>query len=193
MGKENMMRMVFLGAPGAGKGTQAQIFAADKGVAHISTGAMLRDAVSQGTELGKKVQPIIESGNLVPDDLMVALIAERIDQKDCVQGYILDGFPRTVVQAEALDKMLKTRGEALTDVVLFEVTEEAVLKRLEGRRSAEARADDNAAVQMERLRIYKQKTAPLIDYYQKSGQLITVNGDADIDEVQKRLISAVCK
>ena len=193
MGKENMMRMVFLGAPGAGKGTQAQIFAADKGIAHISTGAMLRDAVSQGTELGKKVQPIIESGNLVPDDLMVALIAERIDQEDCVQGYILDGFPRTVVQAEALDKMLKTRGEALTDVVLFEVTEEAVLKRLEGRRSAEARADDNAEVQMERLRIYKQKTAPLIDYYQKSGQLITVNGDADIDEVQKRLISAVCK
>ena len=188
-----MLRMIFLGAPGAGKGTQAQIFAADKGVAHISTGAMLRDAVSQGTALGQKVKPIMESGDLVPDDLMVALIAERIDQADCAQGYILDGFPRTVVQAEALDKMLKTRGEALTHVVLFDVTEEAVLKRLEGRRSAEARVDDNAEVQMERLRVYKQKTAPLIDYFQKSAQLINVNGDADIDEVQRRLIAAVCK
>lgn len=187
-----MMRMIFLGAPGAGKGTQAQIFAENNGVAHISTGAMLRDAVSRGTELGKKVRPIMEAGDLVPDDLMVALIAERIDQADCAQGYILDGFPRTVVQAETLDKMLMSRGEALTHVVLFDVTEEAVLKRLEGRRSIEARADDNAEVQMERLRVYKQKTAPLIDYYQKTGQLINVNGDADINEVQQRLIAAVC-
>ena len=189
----DMMRMIFLGAPGAGKGTQAQIFAGSKGVAHISTGAMLRDAVAQQTQLGLKVKPIMESGDLVPDDLMVALIAERIDQADCGQGYILDGFPRTVVQAESLDKMLQARGEVLTHVVLFDVTEEAVLKRLEGRRSVEARVDDNAEVQMERLRIYKQKTAPLIDYYQKTGQLINVNGDAEIDEVQSRLIAAVCK
>jgi adenylate kinase len=154
---------------------------------------MLREAVSEGTALGKKVAPIIEAGELVPDELMVALIEERIGQPDCKGGYILDGFPRTVVQAEALDKMLKSRNESLSHIVFFEVTEEAVLKRLEGRRTQESRADDNAEVQMERLRVYKQKTAPLIDYYKNKGQLININGDADIEQVQERLVSAICE
>ena len=186
-----MMRMVFLGAPGAGKGTQADLFAKGKGIAHISTGAMLRDSIVQGAQLGLKVKPILDSGGLVPDDLMVALIQERIQNADCNSGYILDGFPRTVPQAEALDEMLRARREKLTHVVMFDVSEAAVMSRLEGRRSSEARADDNVEVQKERIRVYQEKTAPLISYYEKAGQLIHVNGDADIAEVQSRLVRAV--
>ena len=188
-----MFRMIFLGAPGAGKGTQAQLFAAATKIAHISTGAMLRQAMDEKTALGLQVKPIVESGNLVPDSLMVDLIAERIAQSDCANGYILDGFPRTVAQAEALEAMLAKRQESITHVVMFDVTEEDVLKRLAGRRDHESRADDQAEVQKERLRVYREKTAPLIEYYSKKNQLTCVKGDAGIEVVQGRLREAVSK
>lgn len=183
-----MQRLIFLGAPGAGKGTQAKLLCEELELAHISTGEMLRAAVAEGTELGKKVGSIMESGQLVPDDLIVELIAERIKKPDCEKGYILDGFPRTVPQAEALGAML---GSAEVTVVLFEVTMEDVEARLANRRSAENRADDSDDVQRERLRVYQKQTAPLISFYEERGLLTTISGAGSIEEVYGRLKQAV--
>lgn len=183
-----MQRLIFLGAPGAGKGTQAKLLSEKFGLAHISTGEMLRAAVAEGSELGKKVASIMESGQLVPDALIVEIIKERISKPDCAKGYILDGFPRTVPQAQALDAML---GEQKVTVVLFEVTTEDVEKRLANRRSAENRADDSDEVQRERLRVYQEQTAPLIEFYEQRGMLVRVSGAGAIDEVQNRLLESI--
>lgn len=182
-----MMRLVFLGAPGAGKGTQAKILAENRNLAHISTGDMLRQAVSTGSEIGKQVKSIMESGQLVPDEMIVTIIKERIRQEDCQEGYILDGFPRTVPQAESLKKMLQEQDEDLSNVVLFDVSDEDLRARLENRRGAEARKDDSAEVQLERLRVYKEQTEPLIAFYEGLGMLSKVNGAGSIEEVQERL------
>jgi adenylate kinase len=178
-----------MGPPGAGKGTQAIRLAQDRGYAHISTGEMLRQAVASGSELGKQVAPIIEAGEYVTDDLMGKLIQERIAQPDCASGFILDGFPRTVVQAELLSELFK--DTPLSGVVLFTVSSAAVRARLENRRGAEERADDSVEVQMRRLEVYQEKTAPLIDYYRRQGSIIEVDGDGSIDEVYERLLKAV--
>ena len=183
-----MQRLIFLGAPGAGKGTQAKLLSDDKSLAHISTGEMLRAAVAEGSELGQKVASIMESGQLVPDEMIVEIIGERIQKPDCQNGYVLDGFPRTVPQAEALAAML---GSAEAKVILFEVTMEDVEARLANRRSEENRADDSDDVQRERLRVYQEQTAPLISFYEERGDLIKVSGAGSIEEVYQRLLQAM--
>lgn len=185
------MKVVFLGPPGAGKGTQAKLLAERKRIAHISTGEMLRAAVAAGSDLGKQVKDIIDSGKLVPDALMVALIQDRVKAVDCAEGYILDGFPRTVPQAEALAEMLKSNGVALDAVVYFEVSEADLLRRLEHRRGVEQRADDSVATQLERLRVYREQTAPLVDFYRAKGALTSVDAAGSVDEVYSKLDSAL--
>ncbi len=192
------MRLVLLGAPGAGKGTQAQFLVDAHGLAHLSTGDMLRAATAAGTEVGRRAKDIMDRGDLVPDDVMVEIIADRIDQPDCAKGFILDGFPRTVAQAEALDGLLETRGLALDAVVQIAVDEALLLARIE-KRAAEtggARADDTAETMKNRLAVYREQTAPVAAYYERKGALKSVNGMQDIaavrdeiDEVLKAVVS----
>ncbi|MBL7661768.1 adenylate kinase [bacterium] len=183
-----MKRIVFLGAPGAGKGTQAKLLSEHFAIQHISTGDMLRQAVKAGTALGREVQVLMESGKLVPDALMVKVIAERVALPDCEKGYILDGFPRTVPQAEALAQMLN--GAKLT-VVHFDVNDAAVAKRLQARRESENRVDDDAAVQLERLRVYREQTAPLINHYRSKTNLLDIDASGSVEEVFSELLVAL--
>jgi len=184
------MKTVFLGAPGAGKGTQAKRFARAQGIAHISTGDMLRAAVASGSALGLQAKKIMDDGQLVPDKLIVELIEERTQQADCRRGYILDGFPRTVEQAEALAVMLERRKESLDSVVLFDLAEEEVLRRLAYRRTVESRSDDSEETQLKRQRIYQEQTAPLIQYYRDQGVLKVVDAAGTIDQVYSALEQA---
>ncbi len=183
------MRVVLLGPPGAGKGTQAQRLVEQYGVVQLSTGDMLRAAVKAGTPLGMKVADIMARGALVPDDLVVAIVEARIDQPDAKRGFILDGFPRTVQQAEALDQLLKKKGLKLDAVIALQVDEDVLLHRIKNRiaqmraRGEPLRPDDNPDVLRERLTAYRTQTAPLFAYYGAKGLLKTVNGMASIDEV----------
>ena len=184
-------RLVFLGPPGAGKGTQAKLLAAEKSLIHISTGDMLRGAVTSGSELGKQVKAVIDSGQLVSDELMISIIEDRISQDDCKSGYVLDGFPRTVLQAQALEDLLKKRGESLAHVVLFDISEDELLRRLAHRRSVEGRVDDNEATQRERLKVYAESTLPLIAFYESLGLLRRVAALSSVEEVQANLSRAI--
>ncbi len=184
-------RVVFLGMPGAGKGTQAEKYSASEGIAHISTGAMLRAAVDSGSELGKKVAQIMQEGQLVPDELMVDIIEARTQEDDCQSGYILDGFPRTEQQARSLGEMLEKRSESLSSVVLFELSQDEVRRRLEKRRQEENRADDAADTQDERFRVYEAQTKPLIEYYENSGALVRVDASGTVEEVFSGLVKAL--
>jgi adenylate kinase len=183
------MRLILLGPPGAGKGTQAQRLAAKHKIIQLSTGDMLREAVKSGTPIGRKVQDIIAHGRLAPDDVVVDIVGQRIAEPDARNGFILDGFPRTVPQAAALDRILKARGLALDAVVELQMDEAALIKRIENRiaemkaRGETLRDDDNADVLHTRLKAYREQTAPVIAYYRKEGVLRTVNGMAGIPEV----------
>jgi adenylate kinase len=183
------MRLILLGPPGAGKGTQAQRLAAKHKIVQLSTGDMLREAVKSATPIGRKVQDIIAHGQLAPDSVVVDLVGQRIAEPDARHGFILDGFPRTVPQAAALDRILKGKGLALDAVIELQVNEEALLKRIESRiaemtaRGEPLREDDNAGVLHTRLKAYREQTAPLIAYYRQEGVLRTVNGMASISEV----------
>lgn len=205
------MKLILLGPPGAGKGTQAQRLQDEFGLKQLSTGDMLRAAVASGSDLGKKAKGIMESGGLVPDDLMVGLIEDRIGQPDCAQGFILDGFPRTTAQAEALDQMLAKRGWQLDHVIEMTVDEAVLTERIVGRfscakcgagyhdkykptkvagvcdacgsREFTRRADDNAETVRSRLMAYYRETAPLIGYYFAKGKLKTVDGMGSIEQV----------
>ena len=183
------MRLILLGPPGAGKGTQAQRLVAKYGIVQLSTGDMLRAAVKAGTSVGRQAQEIMARGGLVPDDVVVEIVAQRIAQPDAHKGFILDGFPRTVLQAAALDRMLAERNLALDGVIELRVDEDALIKRIERRieemkaRGEALREDDNPEVLHRRLKAYREQTAPLIDYYRDKGALITVNGMAPIPEV----------
>jgi adenylate kinase len=183
------MRLILLGPPGAGKGTQAQRLVEKNGIPQLSTGDMLRAAVKAGTEVGKRAKAVMDAGGLVSDEIVNAIVAERIDQPDCARGFILDGYPRTLPQADAVDAMLKKRGLALDAVIELVVDDEALVGRI-AKRAEQARAsgqpvrkDDDPAVFPERLREYYKKTAPLTGYYYAKGMLRTVDGMADIDAV----------
>jgi adenylate kinase len=183
------MRLILLGPPGAGKGTQAQRLVEKHRIVQLSTGDMLRAAVAAGTPVGLRAKSIMEAGQLVPDEVVVAIIADRIDQPDCKRGFVLDGFPRTVPQAEALERLLAERGLELDGVVELKVDEGILLDRIETRikqmtaRGEKLRADDNPEVLKGRLAAYRAQTAPLVDHYQTKGMLKTVDGMAAIDEV----------
>jgi len=183
------MRLILLGPPGAGKGTQAQRLITKHGIVQLSTGDMLRAAVAAGTSVGLRAKTIMERGELVPDEVVVAIIADRIGQADARRGFVLDGFPRTVPQAQALDRLLAERGLKLDAVIELKVDEGILLKRIEKRvaemaaRGERIRADDNPDVLKGRLFAYRAQTAPLVDYYADKGMLRSVDGMAAIDEV----------
>ena len=183
------MRLILLGPPGAGKGTQAQRLISKYGIVQLSTGDMLRAAVAASTPVGLRARAIMERGELVPDEVVVAIIADRIDQPDASAGFVLDGFPRTVAQAEALDRLLAERGLRLDGVIELKVDEGILIRRIEKRvaemtaRGEKVRSDDNPEVLRDRLAAYRRQTAPLTDYYAAKGQLQSVDGMAAIDEV----------
>lgn len=185
------MRLILLGPPGAGKGTQAQRIQDRFGACQLSTGDMLRAAVAAGTPVGLIAKDIMERGELVPDEVVVNIISERIDAPDCARGFILDGFPRTVAQAEALDALLADKDMALDAVVELAVDESILVERIEKRaRETEGgpRADDNVEALRKRLEVYREQTAPLIDYYEGTGLLKRVDGMADIDTVSAEIV-----
>lgn len=185
------MNLILLGPPGAGKGTQAKRLVDERGFAQLSTGDMLRAAVSAGTELGVKAKAIMDAGDLVSDDIVVGMIAERIQQPDCKDGFILDGFPRTVAQAEALDKMLDAKGLAIDHVFEMQVNEEILFDRIRQRISetpeAERRSDDTEDTLRKRLVVYREQTAPIIPHYKSKGALKSVDGMAAIEDVAAEL------
>ncbi len=174
------MRILILGPQGSGKGTQARLIAAAHGAPHVATGEILRSAVADGTELGLRVQPILERGDLVPDDLMVELIRARLSAED---GFVLDGFPRTVPQAEALDAMLDEIGKPLDVVLLLEASDDVSLARLRDRRAEEGRTDDAPDAIRNRLRLYHELTEPAVARYREEGRLVAVDGEQTVEEV----------
>jgi len=191
------MRLILLGPPGAGKGTQAQRLVVKYGIVQLSTGEALRAAVQAGTPVGRQVQEIIAGGNLVPDDMVLDIVEQRIAQPDARKGFVLDGFPRTVPQAAALDRMLQANGLALDVVLELRVDEAALLKRIESRaaemtaRGEPRREDDNAEVLRTRLKAYREQTAPLIAYYRQRRVLRTLDGMASIEEVAAEIDKAL--
>ncbi len=205
------MRVAFLGPPGAGKGTQARELAREWGVPHVATGDMLRDAAAAGTPLGREAKGYMDKGALVPDDVIIRMIAERLRRPDAGRGFLLDGFPRTIAQAEGLEHLLKDLGQSLERVVYFEVSEPELLRRLTGRRVCRAcqtafhlvsapptkagvcdrcggqlyqREDDSEATVRHRLGVYARQTAPLLDWYRGRGLLVSVPGEGPIETIR---------
>lgn len=212
------MYLVFLGAPGAGKGTQAADVAHKLNMVHISSGDLFRDALGKGTELGKKAKSYMERGELVPDEVTTQMVLERLAAPDCARGVILDGFPRNLTQAQALDKALKREKKAVDKVILLEVSGEELIKRLSGRRICRncqavyhimnsppkvagkcdkcggelyQRPDDNVETIKNRREVYSVQTAPLIDYYRKQGKLAEVRGEGGVDVVSGKIIEVL--
>jgi adenylate kinase len=187
------MRLILLGPPGAGKGTQAQRLVHRHGIVQLSTGDMLRAAVKARTPIGRKAEAIMARGELVPDDVVVAIVSDRIDEPDARKGFILDGFPRTVAQAEALERLLAEKRLRLDAVVELQVDEGALLKRLESRiaqmvaRGEPVRPDDNPEALKTRLQVYRTQTAPLIAFYGKKGLLKSIDGMAAIEAVARAI------
>ena len=185
------MRIVLLGPPGAGKGTQAAQVACRFGCPHIATGDIFRANVAEGTELGRAAQEYMDRGDLVPDEVVIAMVMERLAESDCDGGFVLDGFPRTVNQAEALDRRLVDLGSPLETALSFDVTEEELLRRLAGRAAAQHRADDAEQTIRHRLEVFAIKTRPLIDYYAHRGLLVPVDAIGPIEVVTKRILAAI--
>lgn len=212
------MYIILLGAPGAGKGTQAAMVAQELNLVHIATGDLFRQAVEQGTELGMEAKSYMEKGMLSPDEMTIRIVLERMSAPDCESGVIFDGFPRNLKQAEALDEVLAKQGKAIDEVVYINVSEEELLKRLSGRwicRNCQApyhaidsppkvwgkcdlcggelyqRPDDTTQIVKQRLQVYFAQTAPLIDYYTQASKLLKVSGKGSVDEVGKRMVTAL--
>ena len=187
------MNIILFGPPGAGKGTQAEILVRDRGMVQLSTGDMLRAAIAAGSELGLQAKAIMDVGELVSDDIMIGMIAERMEEDDCASGVILDGFPRTVAQAQALDIMFADKGISLDRVIEVAVDETALFARIE-KRAAEtggARSDDNADVLKARLKVYHENTAPVLPYYKDKGQLVSIDGMQTVEEVSSQIASCL--
>jgi adenylate kinase len=208
------MKLILLGAPGAGKGTQAELICERLNIPAISTGNMIREAMKNGTEMGKKAKAFVDAGNLVPDEVVIGIIKERLSEKDCENGFILDGFPRTIPQAEALDKM----GVGIDTVLSIEVADEKIVKRMSGRRVCEScgasyhteykkperegvcnscggnlicRKDDAPETVLDRLNVYHEQTEPLKDYYEKTGKLKTVEGQEELSDTTALVFKAL--
>jgi len=212
------VRIVLLGAPGTGKGTQGARLRERYGVAHVATGDLLREAVEQGTELGREAKRYMDAGQLVPDELVLGLVRERLDREGRDAGFLLDGFPRTVAQAEALERLLEERATPLDHVVLLDVSEEEIVERLSGRRVCSGcgrlyhvrfsppaeegvcdecgaelvvREDDREETVRKRLEVYRRKTQPLLDFYERRGLLRRVDGVGTVDKVAERVAAAL--
>lgn len=212
------MRIVLLGAPGSGKGTQAKKLMAEKNIPQVSTGDMLREAVAKGTRFGLKAKAVMDAGNLVPDEVVLGIISERLSQPDAENGFILDGFPRTTQQALDLEDLLDEMGTPLDTAVLMDVDFDILMKRLTGRRTCSLtgellnvyfssqeeldkctsaggeliqREDDNEETIGNRLTVYRENTEPLIDFYKQREKLVTINAEGEIDAVYERLLSAL--
>lgn len=185
------MNCILLGPPGAGKGTQAKVLVDNHGLVQLSTGDMLRAAVASGSDLGAQAKAVMDSGKLMPDDIMVEIISARIAEPDCANGFILDGFPRTTAQADALDKMLESKGLPLDHVIEISVDDAVLIDRINARVAetpeAERRDDDNAETLKHRLDVYHEQTAPILPYYESRGMLKKVDGMQSIDEVSKQI------
>jgi adenylate kinase len=191
------MNLILLGPPGAGKGTQAQVLSDKHGLVQLSTGDMLRAAVKAGSEIGKKAEAVMKSGGLVSDEIVIGIIADRIEQPDCARGFILDGFPRTLKQADALSALLTSKGRQLDAVVEIKVDDTILVSRIENRAretlaaGGTVRADDNAEALKTRLMAYYRETAPLIGYYFAYRMLRTVDGMAPVAEVSQQIEAAL--
>ncbi|MGE3541729.1 MAG: adenylate kinase [Candidatus Tectimicrobiota bacterium] len=185
------MNVILLGPPGAGKGTQSHKLCERYNIPEISTGDILRSAVQQGTPLGQEAQSYMVRGALVPDDIIIGIVQERLQQNDTKEGFILDGFPRTVPQAEALTKMSQAQNRAIEHVISIEVPQEELLQRLAGRRSAEGRQDDAEEAIRHRLEVYARDTLPLVDYYRRCGLLRVVPGVGTVEEIFQRIVSVL--
>jgi adenylate kinase len=183
--------VLLLGVQGSGKGTQAKRLASEYDIAHLSTGDMLRKAIAEGTELGRRVQPILEAGDLVPDDLMIDLIRERIQAPDTEGGFILDGFPRTMAQADALDSMLSEVDRPLTVVLELQVPDDVAIERLRRRGVEEGRSDDTPEAIANRIDLYHRETKPLVSHYRLAGNLVGIHGDRPENEVFTEIQQAV--
>jgi adenylate kinase len=184
-------RLLLLGPPGAGKGTQAQLLAERLGIPQISTGDMLRAAVAAGSEVGRRAKSYMDAGKLVPDEVVIGVAEQRLGQPDAKRGFILDGFPRTAAQADALDKLLPKLGVALESCVSLRVDEEELVKRLLKRAQIEGRTDDNEQTIRTRMQVYQESTAPLIAYYARRGVLVELDGEGSVPEVSKRIQQAL--
>lgn len=182
------MRILILGPQGSGKGTQAKRIASAYGIPHVGTGEILRAAIAAGTELGKRVQPILDAGDLVPDELMVDLIRERLQEED---GFVLDGFPRTLRQIDALDAMLAEIGKPLDVVLLLQVGDDVASTRLHGRAAQEGRKDDEPEAIANRLRHYHEETEPVVERYRAEGTLVPINGERSVGEVAADIDAAL--
>jgi adenylate kinase len=185
------MRIVLLGAPGSGKGTQAALMVEALGLPHISTGVLLRAAVAAGSKLGQQAKAVMDRGELVSDDIMLGLIEERLSQGDVAAGFILDGYPRNLSQAAALDEVLKRLQQPVEIALQIDVDEEEVIQRIAGRAAAEGRSDDSAEVARNRMRVYTEQTAPVVDYYAARGLLTRILGQGSVEEVFQRISSAL--
>ncbi len=212
------MNIVFLGPPGAGKGTQAKKIVEKYNIPQISTGDMFREHLSKGTELGQKAKEYMDKGQLVPDEIVLGMVEERLKQPDCDKGFILDGFPRTVPQAEALDQLLEKMGKKIDYAIAIDVPDEELIKRLTGRRTCKncgmmyhimfkppkeegkcdkcggelyQRADDNEETVRNRLRVYHEQTEPIIQFYEKKGVLYRIDGIGSIDEIFERIVNVL--
>ena len=185
------MRLVLLGPPGSGKGTQATRLKEKLGLAHISTGDMLRAEIAAGTELGKQAKSVMDAGNLVSDEILLGMLESRLSQADVAKGFILDGYPRNVAQANALDAVLAKIGQPLDAVVQLDVGTDLLVQRIAGRAAEQGRADDTPESVRNRLNVYNEQTAPVVDFYAARGTLERVDGVGELDEVEARIHKAI--